>query len=137
MPPPRPRPPIFVLLFFAMFGFIGLTLLGSLWSRSGFGMEPPAIFRIVGSFIALMFVLVGFGVPLSALKAARRFSESPDSFSSPTEREGTPETPTKPPVGYRCPNCGAQLGPDQEVSPSGDTKCTYCKRWWNIHRATG
>ena len=37
--------------------------------------------------------------------------------------------------GYACTNCGATLQGEAEVSPSGDVKCSYCERWFNIHRS--
>lgn len=129
-PTPNARPPLFGLVFFAIFGCIGIAVLIALWSPSDAFMRPPLVFRVVGSGIALMFIAMGFGVPLTALKKARGAHTAPWIQEHPD--------PTSPgTAGYRCPNCGAQLGPDQEVSPSGDAKCVYCKRWWNIHRAAG
>jgi hypothetical protein len=132
----RQRPPLFVLLFFALFGCIGIAVLIGLWSPSRTGMQPPWIAKAVGSLIALMFIAMGFGMPISALRASRaNTNANADSDESHGERpDGDAESPGA--VGYRCPNCGANLGPDQEVSPSGDTKCVYCKRWWNIHQPT-
>ena len=34
---------------------------------------------------------------------------------------------------YKCSNCGAGVGSQADVSPSGDVKCKYCDRWFNIH----
>ena len=113
------RPPIFVLLFFSVFGFVGLTVLVFLWaSGDGFG-SPPLFFKIVGSFIAICFMLMGFGLPLSALRKGNR--------------AGTGSTPVPDPGSYTCPSCGGNVK-DAEVSPSGDVKCPYCNGWWNIHR---
>ncbi len=132
--PPVPRPPWFVLIFISMFGFVGLTLLIFLWSQSPheFG-APPLIAKMFGSFIAIAFMAMGFGMPISALL---RWSmgetggrENPD----PNIDEGVRRDPT----GYRCPHCGAGLGTSQEVSPSGDVKCNYCQKWWNIHQSAG
>lgn len=127
--PPFPRPPLFMLIFVSMFGFIGLALLISLWSKSSheFG-APPLFFRLFGSCIAIAFMAVGFGIPITALRrrAAPR-SGDPDQAGPPPATSGG--------AGYQCPNCGAALGPEQEVSPSGDAKCGYCRKWWNIHRA--
>ncbi len=120
------RPPIFILFFFSIFGFIGLSLIIWLWTADGFG-APPTIFKIFGSFIALGFMAMGFGVSASALLNKGK-------LMSPTT--GNPSsTPTKKPAPgtYDCPNCGANVG-DVEVSPSGDLKCSYCNEWWNIHR---
>jgi DNA-directed RNA polymerase subunit RPC12/RpoP len=35
---------------------------------------------------------------------------------------------------YECDHCGAKLDKNADVSPSGDVKCTYCNKWFNIHR---
>ncbi|MCA9083054.1 MAG: hypothetical protein KDA81_03315 [Planctomycetaceae bacterium] len=32
----------------------------------------------------------------------------------------------------RCGNCGAALGTETEVSPSGDFKCPFCNTWSNV-----
>jgi hypothetical protein len=120
-----PRPPLFVLLFVSLFGFIGVTVLISLWTADGFG-APPLVFRVFGSFVALGFIIVGFGVPLSALMKRRRAGggvhDQSDSYR--TGRRAS---------SYDCPHCGANAG-DSDVSPSGDIKCDYCGQWWNIHR---
>jgi hypothetical protein len=118
---PPPRPPLFVLLFQGLFGVIGLTLLGFLW-LGGDAFPAPLFFRIFASFIALGFVLVGFGAPLHALRHAGQAAADP---GSSTRAGGT----------YDCPNCGAGLG-RVDVSPSGDVKCSYCARWFNIHAQT-
>lgn len=120
--PPLPRPPIFMLIFMSMFGFIGLALLIFVWSQAG--DFPPLIFKLVASFIAIAFMAMGFGAPITMLKV-----RSESSSTNP------PEIPTGPPAkGYKCPNCGAGLGA-QEVSPGGDVKCSHCQQWWNIHAA--
>jgi hypothetical protein len=118
---PSQRPPLFALIFMSMFGFIGLGLLIFIWSQpSGF---PPLFFKFFASCIAVGFMAMGFGGPISMLKASGKTPGSPNA----TETESAP--PVK---GYQCPNCGAGLG-QQEVSPSGDVKCSYCHKWWNIH----
>lgn len=122
-PPPLPRPPLFMLVFMSLFGFIGLTLLIFLW----FGTErdfPPVFFKIIASFIAIGFMTIGFGGPLAALKARNR--SNAEHFNNSIQDQ--------PSAGYKCSNCGAGLG-QQEVSPSGDVKCSYCLKWWNIHRS--
>lgn len=124
--PPQPPLPIFAMIFISMFGFIGLGLFIFLW----FGTErgfPPLIFKLFGSCIAIAFMAMGFGVPITALKGRNILDEDGEQKSS--------SAGDAPPVkGYKCPNCGAGLG-NQEVSPSGDVKCTYCHKWWNIHTA--
>lgn len=125
--PPR-SPPLFALVFMSMFGFIGLAVLIFMWTqpRDAFG-APPLFFRVFASFIAIAFMAVGFGVPLSELRRRRgQHAAGEGSGSSGPTAAG--------PAGYRCPQCGAGLGREAEVSPSGDVKCPYCQKWWNVHR---
>lgn len=138
--PPRPASrfknpfEVVFLAFFALFGVIGLVILRFLWAPSDSFMAPPAIFRAIGSLVALGFMIMGFGVPLSALLHRRRTGRPADDLPEAGVSPDASAPPTAT-AGYRCPNCGAALGPEQEVSPSGDAKCGYCKRWWNIHRS--
>jgi hypothetical protein len=116
------RPPLFLLLFMSIFGFIGIAVLIFLWgSGDGFG-GPPLIFKVVGSLIAMGFVVMGFGVPLTLWRKGKELGDMLDSV-----------IPKPPPSQLACPTCGANLG-NAEVSPSGDAKCTYCKGWFNIHQ---
>ena len=117
-----PRPPIFMLVFMSMFGFVGLGMLIFIWSQpSDF---PPLFFKFVASCIAIAFMAMGFGGPLSMLKGRNLLN------STASNAAETGEAP--PAKGYKCPHCGAGLS-QQEVSPSGDVKCAYCQKWWNIH----
>lgn len=119
------RPPTFILLFTSIFGFIGIAIIVFLWSgEDGFG-GAPLFFKVFGSLIALGFVAMGFGLPLSILRRGREVEK-------PTAT-GLQPPPPAPPTNLACPNCGANVG-QAEVSPSGDVKCTYCHGWWNIHR---
>lgn len=129
---------VFGLIFFG----IGLTVIISLWAEpfGGFG-SPPLFFRVVGSFIALAFVTMGGTVAYGAL-----FGSLPDPARHLPGRSPFDETATerstgddaaspaqRPVAGYVCPQCGAPLSDDADVSPHGDVKCTYCDRWFNIH----
>jgi hypothetical protein len=114
------RPPLFVLLFFSIFGFVGVGVLIFLWGSSdGFG-APPLPFKLFGSLVALGFIAMGFGMPISTLRSRRSVS-------------GHDPAPPIDPGSYACPSCGGNVK-NAEVSPSGDVKCPYCKGWWNIHR---
>ncbi len=123
-PQPPGRPPLFMLLFMSIFGFIGITVFIFLWTARGFG-APPLIFRLFGSFIAIAFMIMGFGMPLSILLKGGK-SSTPDVFQHPGRAASKPGT-------YDCPSCGANVG-NADVSPSGDIKCSYCHEWWNVHR---
>ena len=124
----------------AIFGAIGLVMIVALWSAEGFG-APPLLFKVFGSLIASVFVLVGVAGVLglqpkaaaatpstlsSALGAASSTAARP---AAATPTAGTPRSPSQ----LACTNCGAALGEGADVSPSGDVKCTYCQRWFNVH----
>lgn len=130
---PKPFEPFVwvIFAFFGVFGVIGLLLLAGIWTSAGPFQEVPVFFRLFASCIALCFIVIGFGVPLSA-RWRRSATASPPNPPAPP----APGQPVRAEAGagYQCPNCGASLGTDQEVSPSGDAKCRYCHRWWNIHR---
>jgi len=127
-----------MMLFISLFGFIGITALIFVWGSSSreFG-APPLFFRVFASFIALGFIFVGFGLPLGAIRARRALdAQSPDAMSPTPDLSGsTEETASTPGAGYQCPHCGSRLGKEADVSPSGDVKCTYCAKWWNIHQS--
>jgi DNA-directed RNA polymerase subunit RPC12/RpoP len=111
-----------------VFAGIGLTVLVFMWGApfDEFG-SPPLFFRIFASFIAIAFVGMGGTMGVSALRGG---------FAKPGEtlRRASPDAPPAAPAGYKCPNCGAPLGEQADVSPSGDVKCTFCGRWFNVHR---
>jgi hypothetical protein len=125
------RLPIFMMLFISMFGFVGVAVLIFLWAPSsdGFG-APPLFFRMFGSLIAIAFMAMGFGLPISALLAR---SESASATADPADTAVSQSSSSESQAGYRCPHCGAGLGQGEEVSPKGDVKCNYCQKWWNIH----
>lgn len=125
---------------------IGMTVLIFLWSAPfGAFHSPPLFFRVFGSFIALAFVMTGIGIFVGAGKIGdpRRMAQSLQEMSKGFQGNHPPADSTTTPsddapatkVGYDCPNCGAALGREADVSPSGDVKCGYCERWFNIHSA--
>jgi hypothetical protein len=128
--PPLRRLPIFMMVFVSMFGFAGVAVLIFLWAPSsdGFG-APPLFFRVFGSFIALAFMAMGFGLPISALMARSGSAVN----SGPEDSRVDATSPSATGTAYQCPHCGAVLGKDADVSPKGDAKCVYCNKWWNIH----
>lgn len=120
---------------------IGLTVLYSLWfSGSGFG-SPPLFFRVCGSFVALGFVM--FGVAAFSAGGMLNHDRLTDLAQKMHQRqrrqrngsgESTETGQKTGDRGYGCPKCGAELSDGADVSPSGDVKCAYCRRWFNIHR---
>src|SRR5690606_38307119 len=50
-----------------VFAGIGLTLLVSLWTRSGFG-SPPVFFRLVGSGMSIILLGAAVGAAVAALR---------------------------------------------------------------------
>ena len=136
-------PAIFGRFVALVFGAIGATIIISLWTADGFG-EPPLFFKIVGSLIASLFVFIGVsggilgkgmgsaGGPQDVTGTLQQLSKMQQESRRGADRN--PETGSSG-GGYACTNCGATLQGDAEVSPSGDVKCSYCERWFNIHRS--
>lgn len=133
MPEPIPSTPARFLgaIFGIVFAGIGLTVIFFLWTANGFG-EPPLFFRIFGSFIALAFVGFGGTLLVSVLKGQSAEAPAPATTTSPPSIPSA-SPGTAPAASYTCPACGARLGENADVSPKGDVKCGYCRKWFNIH----
>ena len=114
-----------------IFGCIGLSVLVFLWSQP-FGQfgSPPLFFRVFGSFIALAFVTVGFGSAVKAITGV--YPELPGSHHGRAGRLDINQ-PRGRAERWSCPNCGASLTEDNEISPSGDVKCLHCESWYNVN----
>lgn len=110
-------------VFGAVFAGIGLTVIGGMWLAPFDSFHsPPLFFRIFASLIAIAFVAMGGGIAVAAWSGKLQPRVGTDSLS-PTAS-----------AGYTCPQCGASLGQKADVSPMGDVKCSFCQRWFNIHR---
>lgn len=121
---------------------IGLTVLFFIWfgDMGPFG-GAPLFFKVFASFVAMGFVLTGAmffagpsllkGQHQNMLDRVRDLAQAAgqEVGDSPSGADSAPK------VNYSCPNCGSDLGEKADVSPSGDAKCEYCKRWFNIHQA--
>lgn len=93
----------------------------------------------------MAFVLTGIGIFVGAGKIgdprhmAQSLKEMQKELAANQPEAGSslpqPVDAVKSKVGYDCPSCGAALGKEADVSPSGDVKCGYCERWFNIHSA--
>ena len=115
---------------------MGLTILAFLWGAPWNEVHsPPLFFRVFGSFIALLFVMIGGEVVFSkALSPVQRLKSLQDEMQEAGLTQppvaGEPPLPGK----LKCPNCGSSPG-TAEVSPHGDVKCDHCSRWYNVHTA--
>lgn len=135
--------PIAPRIIFGTFGFafagIGVSLLVFLWMApfDAFG-SPPLFFRVFGSLIAICFVAVGTTLFIGAIFGST-FPTPNAALQSLIERNarrnGMKQNP--PVLNYSCPNCGAQLGKDVQVSPLGDVNCQFCHQWFNVHASPG
>ena len=110
---------------------IGVSLLYFAWAE----MQAPVFFKLFFSFVALAFVMGGVGAfsAPSLLGRHKDLLETAQALAESSASNASQDSQQPGQVGYSCPNCGADLGDDADVSPSGDAKCGYCKRWFNIH----
>lgn len=115
---------------------VGLTLLCGLW----FGGIPfdraPFFFKIMGSFVALMFLFVGSGFLFAKMPAQGQLHSMLSELKKQQQGhqpEGMPSDTGS--AGYQCTACGATLESNADVSPHGDVKCEHCGRWFNIHKS--
>jgi hypothetical protein len=107
------------------FAGVGVILIVWLWLQPFGFMHPPLLFRLLGSMVSLIFIAVGGSAGVTALRGG----------VPGTLRRGLHAiSGGKPQPGYKCPNCGAGLTGDADVSPSGDVKCAYCRTWFNVHQ---
>jgi len=137
-PPQPPQPPqqipasarnagrFIAGVFGVAFAGIGLAVIGGLWFSDGMG-DPPIIFKLVGSCIALVFVAMGGTMAFSAI-TGRGLMASP---VQPPAAGGSSATGAT--AAYTCPHCGGGLDRNADVSPMGDVKCSFCGRWFNVH----
>lgn len=151
---------ILISAFVSIFGLVGIVLLVSFWrpdrgfmqsdlSRS-FGIVhghsspsgglpdsslsgAPAFFKLMGSLVAFGFI-IGSAVMLRVIWS-RKLKVGPAAMHgsiSPAPAEGNSSQQG---LDLQCDHCGAGLEVSTEISPSGDVKCSYCKRWFNVRRA--
>ncbi|MFI5378928.1 MAG: hypothetical protein ACHRHE_06510 [Tepidisphaerales bacterium] len=140
--PPSMKPIGPVGVFATLIGLIplgiGITVLVFLWGAPFNAWDsPPIFFRVFGSFIALAFVLFGGAMLAGALRGAQPGSAIVDRAFSELDTTNTampkPASAQSPGGAYECPQCGAPLAGNAEVSPHGDAKCGHCASWFNIH----
>ena len=108
----------FGLIFALPFICGPIAMLTMLWSKSGFG-SPPVAMKVFGTCICLAVMAGGFFMAYSIITGK---AVSQKSSFRPIKKGG-----------YSCEHCGASIGTDSEISPSGDVKCEYCNSWFNIN----
>ena len=111
-----------------IFGLIGTLVIVHTWTETGLG-EPPLFFKLFFTLVASVFVLIGIGGLLGkGLRAAPRVA-GPDGVRSAGGGSGAAAGGR---LDLSCPNCGATLDGEADISPSGDVRCGYCQRWFNV-----
>ena len=108
-------------VFGLVFAGIGVTVIVFMWTSRGFG-EPPLVAKVIASFISLAFIAMGGLMLVSAVRAP-----------GAGVVKAAADAPAVPGAGYACPSCGGRLGAEADISPKGDVKCGYCRKWFNIH----
>jgi hypothetical protein len=114
------------------FALIGLIILISLWV--GAMGDPPLIFRLVGSFISLSFMVVGGAIAFAAIRGGSVVDSLLDQAARPAGPGVEPRSGEPGAALYECDACGAPLTQGAEISPRGDVKCTFCKAWFNVRQ---
>ena len=100
------------------------------------------VFTIAPVFICVVAGIIIFSVVTGLLRHRRLFDQVSDEIERTARERGRGHRDVEdewkdeePESGdYSCQNCGAGLGADTEISPSGDFKCRYCKTWNNVHQ---
>lgn len=125
-------------IFGLVFAGIGVAVIIFVW---GFDDHAPVFFQIMATFISIAFIAMGGGIAFAAISGrlipnpAARAHQMRAGLQS--QHATTSQHPAPPAAGYQCPSCAAPLAKDADVSPSGDVKCKFCNRWFNIHRPSG
>ena len=109
-------------LIFAL-PFIGgpIAMLTILWDDTGFG-SPPLAMKLFGTFVCLAVMFVGVAMAYGIIAGKRVGLQ---------KGNHTPVKHNK--RSYSCEHCGASIGAESEISPSGDVKCEYCNSWFDIN----
>lgn len=101
------------------------------------------VFALVPIFIVVVACLVFAGFAFNVIGIFRSHGQirqftSEMLDSAREQREESEASQRKTAVNsdgsYSCANCGASLGANTEVSPSGDFKCQYCNSWSNVNQ---
>ncbi|MCF7974246.1 MAG: hypothetical protein K9N55_10555 [Phycisphaerae bacterium] len=114
---------LFAIVFSIPFLGVPIAMISMLWSHDGFG-GPPIAMKIAGSLICGAVGFAGLFMMFTAIfgKAASRHNAVNRSQLTTSKTHE-----------YKCTNCGAGIGVDSDISPSGDIKCQFCNSWFNVN----
>ena len=143
---PRQNAPIAARLIGLVPLGVGTLVLAGVWF--GFGGMPlddiPLFGKLFASLVASVFLFVGLGF-LTAGKTLKGSqggavntagSEEPaagsSSQSASSQSASSESASSQSAKGWSCPQCGAPLGEDTRISPSGDVLCPFCENWFNV-----
>lgn len=92
-------------------------------------------FDLFGVIFLIMVAVVAFNIFRTFGRVSRFQNRIFDQVEDQLNKQQSHNDDRSPhgPRDYHCDQCGAVLGDDADVSPSGDFKCTYCGKWSNIH----
>lgn len=114
---------------------VGATLIIALWFSGEFS-GAPFFFKVMGSFVATFFMIIGSGFLFAKMPAQGQINSMLSELKKQQQAnqpEGIPSATGS--AGYQCTACGATLESNADVSPHGDVKCEHCGRWFNIHKS--
>jgi len=114
---------IFLIVFSIPFIGVPIAIISMLWSNDGFG-GPPIAMKIAGSLICGAVGCAGLFMMYGSIsgKAVSKHNVAKRSHINTSNRSE-----------YKCNNCGASIGVDSDISPSGDVKCQFCNSWFNVN----
>ena len=81
--------------------------------------------KLFGTFVCLAVASVGVAMAYGIITGKGPSQRQKINTSSNTQAK----------TNYSCEHCGASIGTDSEISPSGDVKCQYCDSWFNVNNA--
>ncbi|MCH2044866.1 MAG: hypothetical protein MK212_12175 [Saprospiraceae bacterium] len=97
----------------------------------------PFIFSFV--FFIIAFLVFGFIIRqfFKVSKFSNKiFSIAEKELDKRLEQAQNPTQHKNPPMvkSYDCPHCKGHIDKLNDISPSGDTKCTFCNKWFNVYQ---
>jgi len=93
------------------------------------------VFELFGVLFIVMFIFSAIRIFKTSSRIGRFQNRIFDQIEKEMDRVDQQQDAAEDnrPRNYECDQCGATLGDNADVSPSGDFKCGYCNKWSNIH----